>query len=125
MIEMTLEDEGNTHSLDGEILRAVEAMRPARVAVTEPGEWRLRERFEALRLALPVPLDILPDTRFLCSHREFNDWAESRHELRMEFFYRAMRHRHAVLMEPDGSPSGRRPAARSPSRIAGAAVIPM
>ncbi|MBH0239094.1 cryptochrome/photolyase family protein [Methylobrevis albus] len=105
---VTLDDEANSQSLDGEILRAVEELRPSRVMVTEPGEWRLRERFEALRLALPVPLDILPDTRFLCAHAEFGDWVEGRRELRMEYFYREMRRRHDILMEPGGKPAGGR-----------------
>ena len=105
---VALDDDGNSQSLDGEILRAVAALSPARVVVTEPGEWRLREGIEALRLALPVPLDILADTRFLCAHADFNAWAEGRHGLRMEYFYRAMRQRHGVLMEPDGKPAGGR-----------------
>ncbi|MBR7620370.1 cryptochrome/photolyase family protein [Phenylobacterium sp. 20VBR1] len=105
---VALEDEGNSQSLDGEILRAVEALAPERVVITEPGEWRLREGFEALRLALPVELDILPDTRFLCSHAEFNAWVGDRRELRMEHFYREMRRRHDVLMEADGKPAGGR-----------------
>jgi len=103
-----LEDDGNSQSLGGEILRAVEALRPSRILITEPGEWRLRDDFEALRLALPVPFDILPDTRFLCSHAEFEAWAVGRRELRMEYFYREMRRRHHLLMEPDGKPSGGR-----------------
>lgn len=105
---VALEDEGNSQSLEGEILRAAEALDPARVVVTEPGEWRLRESFEALRLALAVPLEILPDTRFLCSHAQFEAWAGDRRELRMEFFYREMRRRHDILMEPDGKPTGGR-----------------
>ena len=105
---VALEDEGNSHSLDGEILRAVESLRPSRVKITEPGEWRLRDTCEALQLALAVPLDFLPDTRFLCSHAEFKDWADRRTELRMEYFYRDMRRRHNVLMEPDGKPVGAR-----------------
>ena len=105
---VALEDDGNTQSLDGEILRAVDALAPDRVAITEPGEWRLREGLEALRLALPAPLDILPDTRFLCSHAEFDAWAEDRRELRMEFFYRDMRRRYDILMQPDGKPVGGR-----------------
>jgi deoxyribodipyrimidine photolyase-related protein len=103
-----LEDPGNSQSLEGEILQAAEALAPARVMVTEPGEWRLREGFEALRLALAAPLEILPDTRFLCAHAEFDAWAEGRRELRMEFFYREMRRRHDVLMEADGQPAGGR-----------------
>ena len=105
---VALEDDGNSQSLDGEILRAAEALRPSRVAITEPGEWRLREGFEALRLALPVALEILPDTRFLSTHAEFNAWAEGRRELRMEYFYREMRRRHDILMEPGGKPAGGR-----------------
>ena len=105
---VTLEDEENSQSLDGEILRAVQALSPRRVVVTEPGEWRLREGFEALRLALPCPLDILPDTRFLCAHADFDAWAEGRRELRMEYFYRDMRRRYDVLMEPGGKPAGGR-----------------
>lgn len=105
---VALDDDANSQSLDGEILRAVEALKPSRVVITEPGEWRLRERFEVLRLALPVPLDILPDTRFLCSHAEFKAWAEGRRELRMEYFYREMRRRHDILMQPDSKPAGGR-----------------
>lgn len=105
---LTLEDGDNSQSIDGEILRAVEELRPDRVAVTEPGEWRLRETFEALRLALPVPFNVLPDTRFLCTHAEFDAWAEGRRELRMEYFYREMRRRHDLLMEEGGKPAGGR-----------------
>lgn len=105
---IALDDDRNSQSLDGEIVRAVEALSPDRVVVTEPGEWRLRESFEALRTALPIPLDILPDTRFLCSHAEFDAWAEGRRELRMEFFYREMRRSHNILMEADGKPVGGR-----------------
>lgn len=105
---VALDDPENAQSLDGEILRAVKAVSPQRVVITEPGEWRLREGFQALRLELTVPLDILPDTRFLCSHSEFNVWAESRRQLRMEYFYREMRKRYHILMEPDGKPAGGR-----------------
>lgn len=98
----------NSQTLSGEILRAVEAVAPDRVVVTEPGEWRVAEAFEALRLALPVPLEVLRDTRFLCSHEAFDAWARDRRELRMEHFYRHMRQRHGVLMDPDGRPVGGR-----------------
>lgn len=103
---VSLDDRDNSHTIDGEILRAVAAVAPEMVVVTEPGEWRLRESLAALRLVLPVPLEILTDTRFLCSHVQFNDWAEGRGELRMEYFYRDMRRHHGVLIEADGKPVG-------------------
>ena len=105
---VALEDDGNSQSLEGEILRAVQDLAPERVVVTEPGEWRLRAGFEALRLALAVELEILPDTRFLCSHDAFAAWVGDRRELRMEYFYRDMRRRHDLLMEADGKPAGGR-----------------
>jgi deoxyribodipyrimidine photolyase-related protein len=105
---IALDDDNNSHGIDGEILRAAAELRPERVVITEPGEWRLKERLEALRLALAVPLQILPDTRFLCSQSEFAAWAEGRRVMRMEYFYREMRRRHAILMEADGEPTGGR-----------------
>ncbi|MFY0022514.1 cryptochrome/photolyase family protein, partial [Acinetobacter baumannii] len=45
------------------------------------------------------------DDRFLCSHAEFDAWAEGRKTLRMEFFYREMRRKTGLLME-DGNPVG-------------------
>jgi len=105
---VALDDPDNSQSLNGEILRAADDLSPARIVVTEPGEWRLNEAFEALRLALPIPFDILPDTRFLCSHADFNAWADRRNELRMEHFYRDMRRRTGMLMDPDGAPCGGR-----------------
>jgi len=105
---VALDDPDNSQSLEGEILRAVDALAPDRVAVTEPGEWRLHEAFDALRLALAVPFERLADTRFLCTHAQFDEWAGGRRELRMEYFYREMRRRHAILLEPDGTPCGGR-----------------
>lgn len=101
-----LEDKDNSQSLEGEILRATSELKPDKVIVTEPGEWRLHESFESLRLALPVSLRILPDTRFLCSHDAFNAWADGRRELRMEYFYRKMRRNHGILLNEDGKPCG-------------------
>ncbi|WAC46965.1 cryptochrome/photolyase family protein [Asticcacaulis sp. SL142] len=101
-----LDDPENTHSLTGEIERAVKELNPSEVMVTEAGEWRLKEAFEALQAHLSVPMTVLPDTRFLCSHDEFAAWADGKKELRMEFFYRHMRARYNLLMDAHGKPCG-------------------
>ena len=103
-----LEDVDNTQNLNGEILRAVDEVRPGSVSITEPGEWRLLDRLEALRFELRVPLNIIPDTRFLCTHSEFDEWASARRELRMEYFYRDMRRRYNILMDENDKPEGGR-----------------
>ncbi|MDP1672656.1 MAG: cryptochrome/photolyase family protein [Burkholderiales bacterium] len=80
---------------------------PERVVVCEPGELRVREMLEQACHDSGLPLEIRPDTHFLCSSAEFTAWAGSRKVLRMEFFYREMRRRHRVLLE-DGTPAGGR-----------------
>ena len=54
-----------------------------------------------------LPVEILPDDRFLCGIDEFRNWARGREPLVMEFFYRDMRRRHDVLMDW-GEPAGAR-----------------
>lgn len=100
-----LDDPGNSGSLTGEVARAVQLYDLAGVAVTEPGEWRLRSTMEDWSKALGLPVEILPDTRFIASHSEFSNWAEGRKQLRMEFFYREIRRKTGLLMEGD-KPSG-------------------
>ncbi|MHA6289197.1 cryptochrome/photolyase family protein [Maricaulis sp. CAU 1757] len=76
-----------------------------RLIVTEPGEWRLRQAFEAWSDRFGLEVIVLEDDRFLCSHAQFEDWAGERKSLRMEHFYRDMRRRTGLLMEGD-KPAG-------------------
>ena len=98
---VTLDDPANTGTLAGELRRAAVRYGADAVRVTEPGEWRVLADLQALD---PAP-EILPDDRFLCSHAEFQDWAEGRKALRMEYFYRLMRRKTGLLMEGD-EPAG-------------------
>lgn len=103
---VTLDDADNTGSFKGEIVRALNLTNSNRIIVTEPGEYRLLKQFEALGGELGVPIDIRPDSRFLCSIREFKAWSANRRQLRMEYFYREMRTKHHILIEMDGEPIG-------------------
>jgi deoxyribodipyrimidine photolyase-related protein len=103
-----LDEPGNTESLRGELLRAVQELRPDSVVTTEPGEWRVLEDMRGWAEAAGVPVKIRADDRFFCSTEEFARWAGDRHQLRMEPFYREMRERTGILMAPDGAPEGRR-----------------
>ena len=80
-------------------------LRPERWVVVEPGEWSGQKELRDAAAATGTPLEIREDRHFLCSHAEFAAHAEGRKQLRMEFFYREMRQRHAVLME-EGKPAG-------------------
>ncbi len=102
-----LDADGNTGSFTGEVERAVGRLGPARVVVTEPGEWRVRAAMDTWPARLGLPVGILDDDRFLCSRAEFADWAAGRKQLRMEFFYREMRRKSGLLMNGDEPEGGR------------------
>jgi deoxyribodipyrimidine photolyase-related protein len=101
----TLDDPANTHSLRGETLRAATAHDAGRVVVTEPGEWRVLADMRTWHEGTGGDVEIRDDDRFLCTRQAFRAWAEGKRVLRMEFFYRAMRRHHDVLME-EGAPVG-------------------
>ncbi len=98
-----LDDPKDAGSIPGELLRQAEAHSATEVLATEPGEWRLISALEDL----PIPVTILPDTRFIASHREFEDWADGRKQLRMEYFYREMRRKTGLLMDGDKPVEGK------------------
>ena len=102
---VTLDDPDNDGSFTGEVARAVERHRPAAIRVTEAGEWRVKAMLDSWADRFDCAVTILPDTRFLASHAEFEAWAEGRRQLRMEYFYREMRRKTGLLME-DGEPAG-------------------
>jgi len=98
-----LDDPENAGSIPGEILRRAEETGAQEVLATEPGEWRLISALEDC----PIPVHQFPDDRFLCSHAEFEAWAEGRKELRMEWFYREMRRKTGLMMEGDKPAGGK------------------
>ncbi len=96
-----LDDTDNCGSIPGELLRRADETGAKEVIATQCGEWRLINALEDM----PLKLTVHPDTRFVASLDEFNDWAEGRKSLRMEYFYREMRRKTGLLME-DGEPAG-------------------
>jgi deoxyribodipyrimidine photolyase-related protein len=101
-----LDDPANAQTLAGELERTVRRRQPAKVIVTEPGDYRVRRDLWEVAARLDVPLEIRPDRHFLCSIAEFAQHAKGRKQLRMEYFYREMRRRHRVLLDAAGEPEG-------------------
>ncbi|UZK66327.1 cryptochrome/photolyase family protein [Sphingomonas sp. M1-B02] len=99
-----LDDPANSGSFTGEIARAVARHRAERIRIVEPGEWRVRVMIEGWATRFGVPVDMLPDDRFICGILEFQTWAQARGELTMEFFYRDMRRKTGLLMTAEGKP---------------------
>ncbi|PVA10507.1 cryptochrome/photolyase family protein [Pelagivirga sediminicola] len=96
-----LDEDENSGSITGELLRRADAHGADEVIVTRPGEWRLVQDLDDM----PLKVTQLPDDRFIASLDEFDAWASDRKELRMEYFYREMRRKTGLMME-DGDPAG-------------------
>jgi len=95
-----LTDAKNSGSLTGEVARAIERHKINALRVTEAGEWRVKAMLDSWPDRFDIPVTILPDDRFLCTQAEFESWAKDRKQLRMEFFYRDMRRKSGLLINP-------------------------
>ncbi len=96
-----LDDSENAGTISGELLRRSQAYETDEVIATEAGEWRV---INALNV-LPLKVRVLPDDRFIATHAEFEEWADGRKALRMEYFYREMRRKTGLMMDGE-SPAG-------------------
>jgi deoxyribodipyrimidine photolyase-related protein len=82
-------------TLGAELAKAVKRLKPDRVILVEPGEYRVREEL----LAAVEDIEIRIDRHFLSTIQDFREHAEGRKQLRMEYFYREMRRRYGYLMD--------------------------
>ena len=84
----------------------IQAHEPERVWLTEPGRVGLLREIEAVCEELGVECQVHADDHFLATHRTFEQWADGRKELTLEYFYREQRREHDVLVTDDGDPVG-------------------
>ena len=104
---VTLEAPENKGSFSAQVAHAVAEHRPERILVTEAGEWRVGKMPEDWQAQFSVPVEILPDDRFLSPPEAFKAWAAGRKQLRMEYFYRDMRRKTGLLMDGDQPAGGK------------------
>ncbi len=99
-----------THAFDSLVAVLADALkkyRPEKIVITEPGDWRVEQALMAFAKTAQVELVLREDTHFLCSRHAFADWAKGSRQLRLEYFYRMMRKRYAIMMD-GGEPVGGR-----------------
>jgi deoxyribodipyrimidine photolyase-related protein len=101
-----LDDPANTQTLAGEVARVARQVGAMRIVCTQPGEWRVLEDIRGWEAATGLPVELLEDTRFICSMARFRQWAGAKKQLRMEFFYREMRRQTGLLMTAPDEPAG-------------------
>jgi deoxyribodipyrimidine photolyase-related protein len=100
-----LDESKQTDTLSNRLAIDLRALRPEKVIVTQPGEWRVLDGLKKVCHDESVELEVLEDTHFYTTLKDFEEHASGRKALRMEFFYRELRKRFDVLME-DGKPVG-------------------
>ncbi len=88
----------NRGSLAGELAQAIATIKPDQLVMTAPGDWRVLQSLRAVAKQHDVPLEVRDDTHFFSTVREFTEHAKGRKQLRLEFFYREMRHKTGLLM---------------------------
>ena len=102
-----LDADDNAGSLGAQLEADILRLRPARLVMTAPGDWRVLQAIKTVAEAGDLSLEIREDRHFFVTVREFAAHAKGRKTLRMEYFYREQRRRHDVLMR-DGEPAGGR-----------------
>ncbi|MCU7374369.1 cryptochrome/photolyase family protein [Paucibacter sp. O1-1] len=101
-----LDDAGNLGTLAAELGASIAELRPQRLLLTAPGDWRVLQALKAVASEAGLPLELREDRHFYATVREFAAHAKGRKQLRLEYYYRELRSRHGVLMQADGQPAG-------------------
>ena len=102
-----LDSPDNCGGLAGQLQADIARLRPSRLVMTQPGDWRVLQAMLAVARGCSLPLDIREDRHFYCSVGNFAAHAQGRKSLRMEYFYREQRKHHRVLMDGDGPVGGK------------------
>jgi deoxyribodipyrimidine photolyase-related protein len=94
-----LDDPENTGTLAGELARAIARHKPAKLILTAPGDWRVLQALRSMALQASLELELTDDRHFFTTVRDFAAHAKGRKQLRLEYFYRELRHKTGILME--------------------------
>ena len=94
-----LDAQNNVGTLAGELDQAIVQTQPQQLVMTAPGDWRVLQSLRAVARQHDLNLEIRDDTHFFSTVREFAEHAQGRKQLRLEYFYREMRHKTGILMD--------------------------
>ena len=98
---------GEFESLGEALAADLATLKPARVRVLKPGDWRVEQRLRVACDEAGIDLDIRDDPHFLCSLDDFAQWSRGRKRFLLEDFYRWLRKRTGILMDGEQPVGGR------------------
>jgi len=99
VIYSRLDSAENTGTLAGELEKIILQTPPQQLIMVTPGESRVLISLQKLAEKFHLPLDIREDKHFLSTLDDFKTHLSGRKQIRLEFFYREMRHKTGILME--------------------------
>jgi deoxyribodipyrimidine photolyase-related protein len=99
LVYTQLDDAENRGTLALELVKAITQLQPAALILTAPGDWRVLQSLRAVAAEHRLPLDLRDDTHFFSTVGEFAAHAKGRKQLRLEYWYRALRQKHGILMD--------------------------
>ncbi len=103
-VDYTKYDDSDAKTSISEALEAaVKEHDPDEIHAVEPGEHRLVKELSDFKHEVTMR----QDPRFISTAEAFEEWADGRKELRMEWFYRDMRKQTGLLMEGDDPVGGK------------------
>ena len=99
LVYTRLDDSDNAGTLHQELNKTIAQLQPAALVLTAPGDWRVLHNLRAVAAQHGLPLQLRDDTHFFSTVRDFAAHAKGRKQLRLEFWYRALRQQHGILMD--------------------------
>ena len=104
VVYVTLDDPDNRGSLAANIEHVAAALGVAEIGYQQPDEYRVDQDLVALaqrQAARGVAVSFCDSEHFLCGRDTVREQFAGKRQYLMETFYRAMRVRHGLLMDPD------------------------
>ena len=99
LVYTQLDDAGNQGTFALELSQTIAQLQPSGLVVTAPGDWRVLQSLRTVAAQHQLPLDLRDDTHFFTTVRDFAAHAKGRKQLRLEYWYRELRHKTGILME--------------------------
>jgi deoxyribodipyrimidine photolyase-related protein len=103
---LAIDDPSNRQSLAANLEALIAACNAAAFEYQAPDEWRLDDQLARWCQQQTIPCQRVDTEHFLTDRDDAARLFKGRKQWLMEHFYRTLRKRHRILLEPDGQPVG-------------------